>query len=119
MKMSQCILAYLKQCLVENPTNYISNFIIKSDNCCGLCKSSLHFLGMQKLANTHQSHGISQHRKGKFDYVGGLAKSAIWRAIGTGEFSAGANTVVEHLQTKFDGHSDAAFYIKEMDELWV
>ena len=45
-------------------------------------------------------------------YVGGLAKSAIRRAVGTGEFFA---DVAEYLQMKFDGHSNPVHYIKEMD----
>ena len=48
-------------------------------------------------------------------YVGGLAKSAIRRAVGTGEFFAHVGDVAEYLQMKFDGHSNPVHYIKEID----
>lgn len=135
MKIRQSILGHLKQCLVENPIIHISN---------GL-KHDKHYAQMfteeiikeapkDETMNSACHHYISweckswlpcsklwhsTEWKGEVDHVVGLAKSAIWRAVGTGEFFAGASNVIEYLQMKCDGHSDLVFHIKEIDELWI
>lgn len=56
--------------------------IIESDNCSNQYKSAAHFNSIQNITDKHQCNvlqlfDIAQHRKGKENHVGGVAKTAI------------------------------------------
>ena len=57
--------------------------------------------------------------KEQVNHVSSLAKSAIWRALGTGKFLAHAKEIVKYLQITLVGHSDPMHYIKKIKALQV
>jgi len=62
--------------------------VIESDNCNSQYKSAQHFQDIQSLADTFnfsiiRIFSVAGHGKGEVDHVGGLAKCAIRRYVGT------------------------------------
>ena len=58
---------------------------------------------------------IAGHGKGEVDHVGGLAKVAIRRHIGTGGFLSNAGDMVEYLQQVCKDKHNPPYHIKEIE----
>ena len=63
----------------------------------------------------HWLFSVSSHRKGEVDHVGGLAKVAIRRYIGTGGVVLDAGDCADFLENKFGQNTNPKFYIKEIN----
>ena len=77
--------------------------IIESANCKSQSKCAAHFSDIQNITDTFNStiirtFHIQEHGEGEVDHVGGIAKSAIKREIGTGEILIEVKEMVEFLQ---------------------
>lgn len=111
----------MKEMLQGVNINPCSLIIIETDNCSSQYKSSAHFHGVQDLANELnvkiiRIFGIAQHGKGEVDHVAGIAKTAIRRAIATGDFFRDAGEMVEFLNSKYKNNTNPNYAIKELYE---
>ena len=78
---------------------------IESANCKSQSKCVTHFSDIRNIADTFNStiiraFHIPEHG-GEVDHVGGIAKSAIKREVGTDEILIEVKEMVEFLQSKF------------------
>lgn len=93
--------------------------IIESDNCNSQYKSAQHFDDMQSISNRLgipliRIFSIAGHGKGEVDHVGGLAKCALRRHVGTGGKISTASDCISFLQKKFSEKQCPNFVIKEI-----
>jgi len=94
--------------------------VIESDNCSGQYKSAQHFYDIQELSNKLGTpivrlFSIAGHGKGEVDHVGGLAKCALRRYIGTGGVINTAADCVSFLKNKFGDNSNPTI-VKELQK---
>ena len=98
--------------------------VIESDNCSSQYKSAHHFEDLQNLSDMMSTtlirvFSVAGHGKGEVDHVGGLAKCAVRRYVGTGKDVLNAGDCVTFLDGKFGCKTNPTFHIKEInvDEL--
>lgn len=106
---------------IESIESFPELCIVESDNCNSQYKSAQHFEDIQSLADLFNFpiicvFSVAGHGKGEVDHVGGLAKCAIRRYIGTRGKINNANDCCKFLQSKFGSKSDPSFHIYEMKQ---
>ena len=118
-----CVRLVLEK-MVDTVEDLPEMVIIESDNCSSQYKSAQHFDDIQAITNKIgipiiRLFSIAGHRKGEVDHVGGLAKCAIRRYVGTGSFVLNANDALLFLTDKFGENSNPNYIIQEItvDEL--
>ena len=93
--------------------------IIESDNCTSQYKSAQHFNEIQEICDKIEVliirvYNVAGHGKGEVDHVGGVAKVAIRRFIGTGGTILNATDCLKFLAKKFEQKTNPKFYVKEV-----
>ena len=111
----------LKELLREINVNAGTTIIIERDNCASQYRSCAHFNDIQQLSDEYNTviirvFGILEHGKGETDREGGIAKTAIRRETGVGQFFADAGDMVEFLQEQFCSNKNPVYIIKEIEE---
>ena len=91
--------------------------VIESDNMPSQYKLLQHFSDLQNLANKHKKiiiriYGIVGHGKGEVDYLGGIAKVSIWKAITSGLSFSNSEEIVDYLGNKFKDSTSPKYYFK-------
>jgi len=95
--------------------------VIESDNCSSQYKSAQAFDDMQSISNklnipVIRIFSIAGHGKGEVDHVGGLAKCAIRRFVGTGGKVSTAADCVSFLNQIFADKVCPNFVVKEIEK---
>ena len=93
--------------------------VIESDNCTSQYKSAHHFHDIQAISDQIQIpiiklYSVAGHGKGEVDHVGGLAKIAIRRYIGTGGIILDAADCINFLENKFQDKTNPKFHFREI-----
>ena len=110
----------LHQMLTSTDIENSDTMIIESDNCLQQYKSATHFGILQEICNKYvkkiiRVYSIAEHRKGEVDHVGGLAKTAVRRAVSSFSTFSNASDVVDFLIDKFGEIEHPKYVIKEID----
>ena len=93
--------------------------VIESDNCTSQYKSAHHFHDIQAISDQIQIpiirlYSVAGHGNGEVDHVGGLAKIAIRRYIGTGGIILDAADCINFLENKFQDKTNPKFHFREI-----
>ena len=118
-KFVKVALSEILETITDQPTADMC--IVESDNCASQYKSAEHFYDIQSLSNESNMKiirvfGVAGHGKGEVDHVGGLAKVAIRRYVGTGGVVLNAEDCIHVLQEKFADKNSPKFCIKKITE---
>ena len=106
--------------MIGTVENIPESCVIESDNCSSLYKSAQHFDDLQYICNKIgvpiiRLFSVAGHGKGEVDHVGGLAKCALRRYVGTGGTLLNATHCKNFLETKFSNKTNPKFFRKQID----
>ena len=102
------------------PTTEPDTIIIESDNAIQY-KYTQHFHEIQNLSNRLNKaiirvYGIAQHGKGEIDYVGGIAKNTLQKAIAERRLLKNVEQMAGYLETKFASHTHPQYHVAVINQ---
>ena len=119
-KHDQTFVKLVLEEMIGTVENIPESCVIESDNCSSQYKSAQHFDDLQYICNKIGApiirlFSVAGHGKGEVDHVGGLAKCALRRYVGTGGTLLNATHCKNFLETKFSDKTNPKFFCKQID----